>query len=109
MKLFKCKVCNKTKRAIDIYKNICYGCAENLYTNRLGLRYIEKHPEFYLHFYGIEKVDNVKKVELLEILEKEFLDKVDLEDDWNSQLAVLKEYVLEDIDEWIGFLDEEGI
>lgn len=105
--VFKCKICGEYFTADDIYKDICYECAEKEYTDRLGLRFIEKQKDFYLEYYGVEKVDKDLKSNLIEVLEKDFTSKVDMESDWNKQLKAVKEYCLDDIDIWFLFLGEE--
>ncbi len=105
--VFKCKICGEYINADDIYKDICYECAEKEYTDRLGLRFIEKQKDFYLEYYGVEKVDKDLKSNLIEVLERDFTSKVDMESDWNKQLKAVKEYCLDDMDIWILFLGEE--
>lgn len=105
--VYKCKICGEYFTADDIYKDICYECAEKEYTDRLGLRFIEKQKDFYLEYYGVEKVDKDLKSNLIKVLERDFTSKVDMESDWNKQLKAVKEYCLEDIDVWILFLGEE--
>jgi len=104
---FKCSICGKYHFPEETYKGICYKCAEAKYTNRLGLRWLDKHKEYFLNLWGIEKVDKDLKDDLIEVLEKDFLSKVDLDTDWNKQLSHLKNYILEDMDVWIEFLKEE--
>lgn len=102
--MFKCRICNDFKNANDMYGNICYECAEKLYTNRLGLQYLDKHRESYLDFYGIEKIDELLKTKLIDILEIDFQNKLDMDNDSNGQLSKLKEYILEDMYKWSKFV-----
>jgi DNA-directed RNA polymerase subunit RPC12/RpoP len=105
--VFKCSLCDRYITYDEIHKDICYECATKEYADRLGLKFIEVNKDFYLDFYGVEKVDKDLKSNLIEILEKDFLSKVDMDTDWNKQLKSVKEYCLEDIDDWIEFLKEE--
>jgi len=106
--VFKCLSCGKWIFPWNIENDICYECAEKEYTNRLGLKFIEKYKEFYLDFYGVEKVDRDLKADLIDILEKEFLSKTDMETDCNKYLERVKEYIFDGyVSEWITFLKEE--
>jgi hypothetical protein len=81
---------------------------EELYTKKLGLRYLEKHKDFYLNYFGVEKVDKDLKADLIGILEKEYQQTLDMDTDWNKQLQHLKNYIFEYMEEWIVFLEAEG-
>lgn len=91
------------------YKHMCVECAEEAYTDRLGLKFVEENRCFYLYFYGIEQVDRELRDKLIIILEKEFLNSIDMDNDSNGHLKILKEYCLDDMQDWIGFLEKEGI
>lgn len=105
--VFKCSLCDEWKSHDEIHKDICYECAEKEYTDRLGLKYIEKYRDFYLDAYGVEKVDKDLKDALLDVLEKAYKESIDMDTDWNRKLARIKEYCLEFMDVWIEFLKEE--
>ena len=105
--VYKCSLCGDYHYAEDIYKNICYKCAEKEYTNRLGLKFIDKHKDFYLEHRGIYEIDKEEKDGVIEDLKEKYLERIDMDNDWNHQLEHLKYYVLEDIDVWIEFLKEE--
>ena len=105
--MFKCKICDELKQAKDIQGNICYECAEKEYTDRLGIKYLEKNRNCYLDIYGIEKVDKDKREDVIDVLEKDYLSKIDMDGDWNDMLRKLREYILDDMDDWIEFLEEE--
>lgn len=105
--VIKCDSCNEWKPLDEIYKGICCECAEGKYTDRLGLDFIDKHQDYYLEERGIIKVEKEEKESLVEDLRKVFLERVDMDGDWNHKLEHLKEYVLDDMDEWIEFLKEE--
>jgi len=107
--VYKCRLCEEWIYSQNIRKDLCYDCAEKEYTDRLGLRFVEKYRDFYLDFYGVEKVDKDLKADLIEILEKEFLSKIDMDTDYNKYLARVKEYITDGyMDEWVDFLIEEG-
>ncbi len=105
--VFKCSLCDEWKPHDEIHKDICYECAEKEYTDRLGLKYIDKYKDFYLDAYGVEKVDKDLKSDLIDVLEKAYKESIDMDNDWNHKLARVKEYCLEFTDEWIKFLREE--
>ena len=107
VRAYKCSICEEYKPGADIYHDICYECAEKEYTDRLGVKYLESHRESYLDFYGVEQVDRDLKNDLIDVLENDFLSKLDFDSDWNHKLKYLKEYILDDIDLWIDFLKEE--
>jgi hypothetical protein len=106
---FNCFVCGKWMRIHDIRKNICYECAEGKYTNRLGLKFIDKHKrDFFLGcLNGIDKMYKEKEDDLIAIIEKDFLEHIDMDTDWNGNLKEVKNFCMEDVDLWIDFLEEE--
>lgn len=92
------------------YKNICVECAEELYTDRRGLKFIEEeNRSFYLYFYGVELADRDLRDKLINILEREFLLSIDMDNDSNGHLKILKEFCLDDMYDWISFLGKKGI
>lgn len=103
----KCRICDKFHFENEMHGTICIKCAEECYTDRLGLKFIERHREFYLEYWGIEKVDEAFKDGLIDVLEKDFLQDIDFDNDMNQQLKKLKEYVLDDMEVWISFLEGE--
>jgi hypothetical protein len=107
LKAFKCSYCEDYKLYDEIYGDMCIECAEKEYTDRLGLKYLDSHKESYLDFYGVEQVDRDLKANLIEVLEKDYQSKIDMDTDWNHKLKDLKEYILNDMDEWVKFLKEE--
>lgn len=103
-----CLVCDTYKTKDSIQNHICYECARKKYTVRLGLQFLDSHEEYYLWYYGIEKIDKDTKQDVIEILKKHYLDNIDTENDWNHYLEELKNYILdiENIYDWIKFLEE---
>lgn len=90
--------------------SICIKCAEESYLDRRGLRFVEEEDRnFYLYFYGVELVDRELREKLIDILEKEFLLSIDMDNDSNGYLKILKEYCLDDMFDWIKFLEKKGI
>jgi hypothetical protein len=106
---YKCDLCERYYFEEQIHNNICYKCAEKEYTDRLGLKWLDKHKEYFLEIWGIGNVDKELESDLIEVLEKDFLSKVDLDGDSNKQLEHLKNYILDDMENWIEFLREEII
>ena len=90
--------------------NICIKCAEEAYSDRRGLKFVEEEDRsFYLYFYGVELADSDLRDKLIDILEKEFLLSIDMDNDSNGHLKILKEYCLDDMFDWIKFLEKKGI
>jgi homoserine acetyltransferase len=90
--------------------SICIKCAEESYLDRRGLKFVEEEDRnFYLYFYGVKKVDRELREKLIDILEKEFLLSIDMDNDSNGYLKILKEYCLDDMFDWIKFLEKKGI
>jgi len=104
---FKCEICGRYHFPSEIYKGICYECAEKEYTDRRGLEFIDKHKDFYLDHRGIFGIEKEEKDGVIEDLREKFLERIDMDDDQNHQLEHLKNYILEDMDVWIEFLREE--
>jgi hypothetical protein len=107
--VFKCRICGEWHEKYYINKTICHECAEKLYTDRLGLKFVDKHKrEFYLGcLNGIDKVYEEKETDLIKIIEKDFLEHIDMDNDWNGNLKEVKDFCMEDIDLFIDFLEEE--
>lgn len=91
------------------YEGICADCAEEAYTDRLGLKFVEENRCFYLYFYGVELADRDLRDKLINILEREFLLSIDMDNDSNGHLKILKEFCLDDMYDWISFLGKKGI
>lgn len=104
---FKCRICDEWKPHYRIVDDICCDCARKAYTHRLGLKFVDSHKDFYLWRFSIAGFDRDLKSDLVEILENDFLSKIDMDTDWNHELKDLKEYCLDDMETWIEFLKEE--
>lgn len=106
--VYECYLCEKHKHGNEIQDHICYKCAKTSYTNRIGLLFLDRHKEFYLWYFGINKCDNDRKEELIEILQQHYLDNIDLENDWNKYLEELRYYILSDenLYDYIKFLGD---
>lgn len=106
--VYECYICELYKHSHEIQGHICYECAKISYTDRIGLQFLDKHKEFFLWYFGIDKCDNDRKDKLIDILQNNFFDNIDFETDWNDNLRELRLYVLSDenLYDYINFLGE---
>lgn len=107
VEVVECPICNMALPNDETYHGLCEECIRGEFTNLRGLQFIEKHMrEFYLDYtWGIERMDENLKNDLITVLEKEFLTNLDVDD--KDQLKDIKDFCLFDLDEWANFLKEE--
>lgn len=107
----KCELCGKYFESFN-YNKICDDCAEEEYTIRLGLKFIDRHKvEFFIgYLWGIEEYDRDKEEELLKALESEFYSNLIFNNDNildEEKEEQIKEFSLSDWINWVDFLQEE--
>lgn len=107
----ECELCGEYFEQFN-YNKICDDCAEDEYTTRLGLKFIDKYKvEFFIgYLYGIEKYDRDKEEELLKVLESEFYSNLIFNNDNildEEKEEQIKEFSLSDWVNWVDFLQEE--
>lgn len=111
-KAYQCRMCDEWFYGDEINKDICYECAKKEYTHRKGILFINRHKEFYLWLYDIQDYylefvkKKYKKNGLIKVLERDFLQRIDL-DEQSDDLVALQDFCMDNIDEWIDFLVEE--
>lgn len=105
-----CESCGGTFDESDdiVYRGMCQECAENEYTDELGLEYIGNSPaDFYSKHW---KIDLTGKPTLCDILHDNFVKAVTADIELGrtgAEREALKDYcVNDDIKSWIDFLCE---
>lgn len=99
----------------EVYRGMCHECAENKYTDTLGLEFISDFPTDFLA--GYWDIDLKGKDDLRDILHEIFIKAVtsDIElGRTSTEREALKKYCLHDnIEYWIDFLcdreDDNGL